>query len=65
MGEWLKKNGVNILLGGMVTGWFAVAGGAIASMIKHEKREKTYYQKMTEIQDEELTFLREQNKKEA
>ena len=65
MGEWLKKNGGNILLGGMVTGWFAMVCGAIASLIKSEKRQKTFYQNATKVQQEELIYWKTLNEKES
>lgn len=65
MGEWLKKNGGNILLGGMVAGWCAMVGGTIASLIKGEKRQKTFYQNATKVQQEELTYWKKLNRKES
>ena len=65
MGEFMKKNGPKILGGGMIVTWFAAMGGAIASLIKSEKRQKTYYKKVTEIQDEELSYWKNLNKKES
>lgn len=65
MGKWLKKNGGNIVLGGMVAGWFAMVGGAIASLIKGEKRQKTFYQNATKVQQEELTYWKKLNGKES
>ena len=65
MGEWLKKNGSKILGGGMIVTWFAGMGGAIASLIKSEKRQKTFYQNATKVQQEELAYWKKLNKKES
>ena len=65
MGEWLKKNGSKLVGGGIVAAWFAAVGTLISTTIRGDKRQIKYYQKATEIQDEQLAYWRDLNKKES
>lgn len=65
MGEFFKKNGSTIISGGIITGLFAMIGGSIASLIRSDKRALKWYKKQDEIQQEQLTYWKNQNEKES
>ena len=64
MGEFFKKHSSKILTGSVVATWFASMGTAIASLVRGDKRQLKYYQKQDKIQEEQLTYWRNLNKKE-
>lgn len=65
MGEWLKKNASKLLTGGVVATWFAGMGTLIATTIRGDKRQIKYFKKQDELQEEQLTYWRDLNKKES
>lgn len=63
MSEFLKKYGSKIVSGGVIAAWFGALGTAVASLVRGDRRQQKYYEKQNELQEEQLTYWRNLNKK--
>lgn len=65
MGEWFKKNSIVCAVSSYVVAMVGLVGSTIYSTVKHEKREKAYYQKQNELLEIMIDDYRANTKKES